>query len=211
VREGLAAAAEALRAGVSERAVLAAVDRRLRYGAVEDARVLIASGPRASISLRPTDDRVLEAGDVVLLHLAAEYQRYWAEAGQTFVLGGADEATRRLADGAEQALGAIAGALRPGAPAGAAADAALDVLNGAEASLSTSYGLGHGIGLDLEESPYLRPGESTALVDGAVLALHAVLHGEGGRGALATRTVVLEAGGARPLVDNMAPLVELPG
>ena len=218
VGEGLAAAAEALRAGVSERAVLAAVDRRLRYGAVEDARVLIASGPRASISLRPTDDRVLEAGDVVLLHLAAEYQRYWAEAGQTFVLGAADEATRRLADSAERALSAMSGALRPGAPAGAAADAALEVLNAADASLSTqhsalstSYGLGHGIGLDLEEAPYLRLGATAPLVEGAVLALHVVLHGERGRGALATRTVVVEAGGARPLVDDRAPLVGLPG
>ena len=226
VREGLAAAADALRPGGSERAVLAAVDRRLRYGAVEDARVLIASGPRVSSSLRPPDHRVLEAGDVVLLHVAAEYQRYWAEAGQTFVLGTADEATRRLAASAEQALIAMTGALHPGAPAGAAADAALASLeagagaasgpttpgaaNRAPTALSTSYGLGHGIGLDIEEPPYLQPGETTALVEGAVLVLHVVLHGGGRGGALATRTVVVEAGGAKPLVDDLAPLVELP-
>jgi Xaa-Pro aminopeptidase len=200
VCEGLAAAAEALRPGARERAVLAAIDRCLRYRAVEDVRLLIASGPRASTGLRPPDDRRLAAGDVVLLHLAAEYQRYWAEAGQTFVLGAPDAATRALAEAAERAVAALADGARPGVAAGALADAALASLDPRAAMLSTSYGLGHGIGLDLEEPPALRPGAPDPLVAGAVLALHVVLHGADGRGALATRLVVVGPGGVEPLL-----------
>jgi Xaa-Pro dipeptidase len=207
VRAGLAMAAEELRPGVTERAVWAAVDRRLRYGAAEDVRLLVASGPRASTSLRPPDDRALESGDVVLLHLAAEYQRYWAEGGQTFVLGAPDAAQQALAAAASRALSAMTAAIRPGAPASAPADAALQTIAQAapplstqHSALSTSYGLGHGIGLDLEEAPWLRPGETTPLPEGAVLALHVVLHGEAGRGALATQMFVVGANGAESLL-----------
>src|SRR5262249_7583710 len=90
IRAGLDRAARELRPGLAERKLLAEVDHELRYGGAEDARLLIASGPRAGRALRPADDRALAAGDTVLLYLAAEYQRYWAEAGQTFVVRTAD-------------------------------------------------------------------------------------------------------------------------
>lgn len=223
VADGLAAAAATLRPGLTERELLASVDHRMRYGAAEDVRLLIASGPRASVSLRPADDRVLQAGDVVLLHLAAQYQRYWAEGGQTFVLGAADAELRRLARTAATAVEAMVGPLRGGAQAGSAAEAALTVLHrapsaaaappatpdGSAGNSSLSYGLGHGIGLDLEEPPYLRPGEAAALADGAVLALHVVLHGSGGHGALATRSAVVGRDGALPLASEGDTLLEL--
>ncbi len=205
VGDGLAAAATALQPGATERDVLAAVDRRLRYGAAEDVRLLVASGPRASLGLRPADDRRLGAGEVVLLHVAVEYQRYWAEAGQTFVLGAADAPTRALVERAERAVAAMADSARPGAPAAVVAGAArLGAPSDPAAALAASYGLGHGIGLDLEESPYLRPDDPTPLVEGAVLALHVVLHGEVGAGALATRLVLVGPRGVEPLLGAPA-------
>jgi Xaa-Pro aminopeptidase len=212
VQDALHAAAEALRPGLTERELLAVVDRAMRRARAEDARCLIASGPRASLSLRPPDDRALEPGDVVLLHLAAEYQRYWAESGQTFALGAADADTRALADAAQRAVEAMARAARPGIPASALADAAQSALADVQPLLSTqhsalsaSYGLGHGVGLDVEEPPAVRPGEAAPLSAGRVLALHVVLHGRDGRGALAEQTIVLDADGARPLLAELIP------
>jgi Xaa-Pro dipeptidase len=212
VQDALHVAGEALRPGLSERELLAVVDREMRRGAAEDARCLIASGPRASTSLRPPDDRVLEQGDVILLHLAAEYQRYWAESGQTFVLGAADADTRTLVEAAERAVEAMVRAARPGEAAAALNDAAHTVLadvhpllSTQHSALSTSYGLAHGIGLDVEEPPAVRPGEAVPLAAGNVLALHVVLHGRDGPGALAEQTIVLDADGARPLLDQPIP------
>ncbi len=216
VRDALKAAEQALRPGMTERELLAVVDREMRRGRAEDARCLVASGPRASVSLRLPDDRALEAGDVLLLHLAAEYQRYWAEAGQTFVLGQTDADTRALADTAQRAVDAMASAARPGVPAGALADAARAALTDVEsllspqhATLSTSYGLAHGLGLDVEEPPFARVGETAPLGAGNALALHVVLHGRDGHGALAEQTIVVGDDGARPLLDPPLPtLVE---
>jgi Xaa-Pro dipeptidase len=216
VQRASSAAADALRPGLTERELLAVVDREMRRGGAEDVRCLVASGPRASVSLRPPDDRALAPGDVVLLHLAAEYQRYWAESGRTFVLGAADTATHALADAARRAVAAMTAAARPGVPASALGDVARAALAGVEpllsaqhAALTASYGLAHGIGLDAEEPPYARPGDATLLVPGNVLALHVVLHGHDGNGALAEQTIVLGADGAQPLLGEPAPaLVE---
>lgn len=218
VQGALNAAAGALRPGLTERELLAVVDREMRRDAAEDVRCLIASGPRASVSLRPPDDRALERGDVLLLHLAAEYQRYWAESGQTFVLGAADTETRALADAAQQAVDAMIAAARPGVAASALAAAAraaradaAPLLTAQHSALTASYGLAHGIGLDAEEPPFAHPGDVTPLVAGNVLALHAVLHGSDGHGALAEQTIVLGAHGAQPLLARQMPaLVEYP-
>jgi Xaa-Pro dipeptidase len=200
VRAALDVAAEALRPGVAERVALAQVDRALRYGGAEDTRLLVASGPRASSGLRPPDDRVLAAGDVVLLHAAASHQRYWAEGGRTIVLGAPDAEARALLETAQAAVGALAAAARPGAPCGAVADAALAHLRDpAQAARALDYGLGHGIGLDVEEPPSLRPGDATPLPADAVLALHVVLHGAAGRGALVGETVLVSAAGTESL------------
>jgi Xaa-Pro dipeptidase len=211
VEDALQVARDALRPGLIERELLASIDRAARRGAAEDVRCLIASGPRASMSLRPPDDRALEPGDVLLLHVAAEYQRYWAESGRTFVLGTADAETRALTDAASRAIEAMARAARPGTPAGALADAAQLALADAaphlsaeHAALSSSYGLAHGIGLDVEEPPFTRAGDAAPLVEGAVLALHVVLHGRAGHGAIAEQTVVLTADGARPLLPSIS-------
>jgi len=218
VRAGLDRAALELRPGLTERQLLAEVDRELRYGGAEDARLLVASGPRASRALRPADDRALAAGDTVLLYLAAEYQRYWAEAGQTFVLGTADAETRQLAATAGAAVAAMLAVASTGATAGAAVDAAVnvtreahDLLGTAPSAPSDTYGLGHGIGLDIEEPPYLRAGDETPLIEGATLALHVVLHGRDGRGAIVGQTVQVGAASAQPLVPLPAGVVEVQG
>ena len=71
-----------------------------------------------------------------------------------------------------------------------------------------SYGLGHGIGLDAEEPPYLRADSTDRLLAGSALALHVVLHGPDGRGALGEQTVVVTPCDAEPLTADRPSLVE---
>jgi Xaa-Pro aminopeptidase len=182
VQAGLDAAEAALKPGASIRQAVAAVDKAMRYAGAEDVRLLIATGHG---SLRPASDAVIPAGQGISLLAAAEVQRYWAEAAQTY---GGDSAL------ASQALDAMAVAARPGATAGSVADAARSVLSSATGWTDTSadsYGLGHGIGLDLEEPPFVRAGESAKLAGGATLALHVVLPGS-----IAGRTITVAQGEA---------------
>ena len=85
-----------IKAGTAVRAITAELDRQIRRRGAEDVRIMVASGEQAGIALRPPDDRVLAKGDTVMLFIAAEVQRYWAEAARTFVLGPPAPALREL-------------------------------------------------------------------------------------------------------------------
>jgi Xaa-Pro aminopeptidase len=202
VEAGLSAAAGAFTPGTTVRQALAAVDKAMRYAGAEDVRLLIGLG---SGSLRPASDAAIAAGQPICLLAAAEVQRYWSEAARTYIAAGAQPsaaaggtpgaagapgafAGAMAARGAgaaaalaQQAVDAMAAAAVAGATAGAVADAARAVLSSATGWTSTSadaYGLGHGIGLDLEEPPAIAAGSTERLQAGAALALHVVLPGQ---------------------------------
>lgn len=207
VQSALELAKELLRPGESMRKVAALVDREIRRKGAEDARLLVASGEQVGQALRPVDDRILQAGDVVLLFVAAEYQRYWAEGAQTFVLGPASDALSALSANASEALHVMQSAARPGVAASDLADAAgAHIGQGAMLTAAEAYGLGHGIGLDLEEHPTISVGSADTLHPGATLGLHVVLH-NAPLGVISGRTISVTDQGAEPLL-SLAPLVE---
>jgi Xaa-Pro aminopeptidase len=191
-------AEHALRPGRTVREATAQIDRGLRFAAAEDIRILIANGAGAGASLRPSDERVLNAGDTVLLHIQLEVQRYWSQASRTFVLGPVSDAQRALTARAAVALAAMVSAVKGGARAATVAQAAKAALGDELFAVAQSYGLGSGIGLDAHESPVIAL-DSTEMIpaDGA-LSLHVVLH-SAGLGAIAGTTILVRNGAAAPL------------
>lgn len=206
VRGGLTLAAELLRPGRSAREIAALIDREMRVGSAEDARILIASGPQCAVALRPPDDRILEAGDPVMLLLGAETQRYWAEGGQTYVLGAAPAKLRALAQTAVGAVDAMRQKARAGASASAVAETGEDSIEAPFRAKARSYGLGHGIGLDVDESPAIATGLAEKLDAPSALALHVVLHADG-LGAVAGTTAIVGTEETTALLD-IVPLIE---
>lgn len=205
----LAQAPSLLRAGMSMRQAIAAIDRHVRRLGAEDTRYLVASGPQAGVSLRPVDDRVLATGDVIVLSMAVQAQRYWAETARTFVLGAASPALAALHDAALTALGASRGVTRVGVAAAAIASSAESALQSpAQAKVAGSYGFGHGIGLDAEEAPIIVHDGQDVIACNATLVLRAVLH-ENGHGVAVAQTVLAQPNDCLPL-NAVATLVEIP-
>jgi Xaa-Pro aminopeptidase len=191
-------AEQALRPGRTVREATAQIDRVLRFAAAEDIRILIASGVGAGVGLGPPDERRLNAGDTVLLHIQLEVQRYWSQASRTFVLGPVSDAQRALTERADAALAAMESAAKGGARAATVAAAAQTVLGDELFAIAQSYGLGSGIGLDAHEPPTIAlDSAETIPVDGA-LSLHVVLHA-GGLGAIAGKTILIRNGALAPL------------
>jgi Xaa-Pro aminopeptidase len=200
VTAGLDAVPPILRTGLTMRQIAAAVDRVLRRAAAEDVRVLIAGGPQCAVSMRPADDTVLQIGDPVMIYVAAEVQRYWAEGARTFVLGDGSPALRALAGRACAALDAMREAARPGARMSDIRRRADMLLDDAERMSAAAYGYGHGIGLDAEEAPLAEAPDDETLVDGATLALRVIAHGAG-QGFAAGQVVRAGANGGEPLLE----------
>jgi Xaa-Pro aminopeptidase len=192
---GLESAAQAFEAGRTMRAAAAEIEREMLYGAAEDVRLLVASGPHCGVALRPPDDRLLEKNDTVMLVLAVAVQRYWAEAAQTFALGATSADQRALEVKATAAVEAMTAALHPEAQIANVAHAAESALGDPElVRVARGYGLGHAVGLDAEEEPAIVAGSPAIVAHSAAFGLHVVLHAHG-RGACAGHTIIVGHGG----------------
>lgn len=196
--DALAQAPAVLKPGVTMRAAIAAIDRRARSAGAEDVRYMVASGPQAAHALRPVDDRILAAGDTVLIYAAVGAQRYWAETARTFVLGKASVTQHALHTKAGRILAAIRQASGVGASYAAVA---------AAAGPGSPYGLGNAIGLDACETPLVASGVTASLAHNATLAIRAILHEQGAAAAVA-QTIVAVNGGATE-INSVAPLIEV--
>lgn len=201
----LAKAPKLLRPGADLRKVIAAIDLDVRSRGVEDSRYLIGINGG---NLRPVDDRILAAGDVVTLYMTVELQRYWAETARTFVLGTASTKLKALFDKGTLAMTAMRDKTRAGmavANVALAAKAALD--HDALYDTAQVYGLGNGIGLDSEEGPMVSETASGSLTNDAVLTTRIVARSDG-FGIALSQTLVAGAQGSE-IVTAAADLIEI--
>jgi Xaa-Pro aminopeptidase len=184
-----AVAAIVLHAGASTSEAFARIERSMRLEGAEDVRILTSGGP-AGNELVPPYERRLNDGDTVMLFLGVEIQRYWSEAAQTFAIGTPNSQAEQLESRARAAVDAMEAAAVAGARGSALAAAARKALNDdALFALAGSYGLGHGIGMDVNDTPSIALDSDDELTAGTALALHIVLR-DGPACAIAGRTVV---------------------
>ncbi|GAA0423925.1 M24 family metallopeptidase [Leifsonia naganoensis] len=124
--------------------------------------------------------RTLRTGDLVMADLAPRVGGYWADSCNTFVLGRATHAQRRLHDAVAHALHTAETTAGPGIAA-SVVDAAVrrDL---ARHDLAYPHHTGHGIGTSVHEWPRIIPGERALLEPGMVILLEpgAYLPGVGG-------------------------------
>ena len=202
VAESLDVCARALAPGKLMREALSQAERHIRANAAEDVRLMAASGEQTGLSMRPLDSRILKAGDSIMVYVAAEVQRYWAEAARTFVLGAASDAQRALATQADAALAAMRNAASKGAPVKSLADAAEKALaDPALLASARSYGFGNGVGLDLDETPYVTSESTLTIADNSTLALRIIGHANG-LGIAAGETILVRSGQTERLIAS---------
>lgn len=175
--DALAEVLPTIRAGETELDVAARLEAALRVRGSEwhPFRTIVASGPRSALPHARTTDRVLAAGDLVLLDFGAEVRGYCADLARTVVLGApANPRQREIYEVVRVAQEAARSGVRAGM-SGRAADAiARDRIAAAGYGEAFGHALGHGLGLEVHEAPRLAP------TSGEPLPLHAVVTVEPG-------------------------------
>jgi Xaa-Pro dipeptidase len=114
--------------------------------------------------------QVIREGSIVMIDDGCDVEGYQSDITRTFVLGKASERVRdkmkQVFDIVHQAQSAALAAARPGAECGAVDAAARKVITDAGYGPDYKYfshRLGHGIGMDMHEWPYLVRGNHSAL------------------------------------------------
>jgi len=130
----------------------------------------VHSGPRAALPHGRTGPRVPVRGDVLIAGIGVAVGGYHAESGATFTFGPASPEQRRILAAARTCgLEAIA-ACRPGATGRDVNARALAVLHDAGLGDAIRHRIGHGMGVQGHESPWLAPGGATPIAPGMVFS-----------------------------------------
>jgi len=205
---------EWLRVGRTEREVgrdiAAAI---LEEGHVSADFTIVGSGPNGASPHHELSDRVVQAGDVVVVDIGGTTaEGYCSDNTRTYVCGGS--APAEVADyyavllTAQQAGTA---AVRPGVTPHEVDAAARDVIAAGGYGEFFIHRTGHGIGLEGHEEPYIVAGNAEPLRAGTAFSIEPGIYLPGRHGARIEDIVVCTAEGADPLNLIGRDLVLLPG
>ncbi len=153
--KAFAFAKKMLKPGVKELEIAAHLERFIRLnGATSSAfDIIVASGPNSSYPHAGITSRVMQKGDAVVIDMGVAYNGYKSDLTRTYFLGKinpiAQKAYRIVSEAQQRAIKAI----RPGVTAKSIDSAARDHI--AEKGFGKFFGhsLGHGVGLEVHESP----------------------------------------------------------
>ncbi len=151
----------------------------------------VHSGPRAALPHGSTSDRVPERGDTVIAGIGACVGGYHAESGATFTVGKASEAQRHCMNAAQACNDAAVSALVVGATGAEVNTAALDVLHGEGLGDAIRHRIGHGMGVEGHEAPWLAPGGDVLCAAGMVFSNEPGIYRPGLDGYRTINTMIL--------------------
>lgn len=210
-------AADIIRDGGTEldilRTCLSATSARIRDEVGEIFRLgggavvgTVHSGARAALPHGAPGQRQPQPGDTLIAGIGVAVGGYHAESGATFVVGEPTGDTMDCLRAAAACDAAAISALRVGATCASVNTAALAVLQEAGLGDAIRHRIGHGMGLQGHESPWLAPGDDTLLARGMVFSNEPGIYRPGRDGYRTIDTMIVTDGAAevssRFLTDN---------
>ena len=202
-----------LQEGITARGIRTLIQRGFeRLGLTGDALVLL--GKFAALPHGTSQPQKLVAGDVVLIDGGTAVEGYASDVTRCTVLGKPAEKLLRAFETLRKAQDAALDAARRDRLSGSVDDAARAAISSAGypgGYAVFAHRLGHGIGLDGHEHPYLVRGSNTVLEPGMTFSNEPGIYVRGDYGLrLEDDMVVAEDGPARLLTPGFSPSLEKP-
>lgn len=188
-----------LKEGVTEQDTAALLEYEMRRCGAEDRsfETIAAFGANSSVPHHRPDHTALRKGMPVLLDFGCKAGGYCSDITRTFLFGKSCDGT--FAEAYAAVLGAHCAALdgvRAGMSGAEADGIARSFLRARGLDKFFTHSLGHGIGVNIHESPTLGPSGKGALQEGMVFSIEPGVYFEGRFGIRIEDTVHLAAGGA---------------
>lgn len=167
----------------------------------------VHSGPWSSAGSRwpQATDRVIADGDVVVIDNVGALGGYGFDVNRTLVKGEPGEQDRAMLETAVRATDAAVAACVAGARVAEVTAAACTITDASPFAASASAMIGHAIGIETVELPYLQPGSNAVLEPGMVLCVEPGIFISGGNGVSLEQEVVIREAGP-PEVITPTPL-----
>ena len=157
---------------------------------------ICASGPNSAMPHHHTGDRVIELGDAVIFDWGGELDGYLSDMTRTVFIGEPTDEQRKVYDIVLRANAAAFAAVRPGVACEDVDKAARDLITAKGYGDAFIHRVGHGLGMDVHEEPYLVSGNKMPLAAGMVFSDEPGIYLAGKFGVRIEDTVVCTEDGA---------------
>ena len=196
--------------GRTEADVSREVRQRLVDEGHDEARfAIVASGPNSASPHHEASDRIIRAGEPVVLDIGGTLGGYGSDITRTIWVSGGDatngpsESFRHLFGVLHTAQASATAAVRPGVSCESIDASARTIIDAEGYGDAFFHRTGHGIGLDGHEDPYLVAGNELPLDTGMAFSVEPGIYLKGEFGARIEDIVV--CGDDGPIVLNEAP------
>lgn len=201
----LQAGIEAIRPGASESAVRNALRAAMEAGGGKPTFTIVATGAMGAEPHHESDDTVIQEGDVVIMDFGCDYQGYQSDITRTVCCGRASNEAKNVYDIVLRAHYAGRNAIHPGVPCGNVDRAARDVIEAAGYGKYFVHRLGHGIGMQVHEEPYMVSGNDKALEAGNCFSIEPGIYLPGKLGVRIENIVTCTESGHESLNEEPSP------
>lgn len=200
-----------LRAGVTERVLARELEDAVLDAGADDRAFdsIVAFGEHAAEPHHHLTDRELAPGDLVKLDFGALSDGYHSDMTRTVAFGEPGPRLREIRDLVAEAQRAGVEAVRPGVSSVEVDAAARSVIAAAGHGDAFPHGLGHGVGLEIHEDPFLRWDVGQELVEGMVVTIEPGVYIPGLGGVRIEDMVEVTADGRREIPRSTRELIVL--
>lgn len=198
--------------GVSEREIASElVMQLLRAGSDHELPFapIVASGPNSANPHSTPGDRKLQTGDLLLFDWGATYHGYISDITRTFAIGKIDRELEHVYAVVKEANAAGRAAGRPGVTAREIDQAAREVITAAGYGPQFIHRVGHGIGMEGHEPPYMHAGNILELSEGMTYTVEPGIYLSEQGGVRIEDDVVVTADGCESLTSLSRDLIVL--
>ena len=192
-------------AGRTEKAIAARLEYEMRIlGADSPAfDTIVACGTNASVPHHVAGSDIVSDDDIVIIDAGARVDGYRSDMTRTVTVGSPDPERLRMLELVTRAQAAGVAAVAVGADCADVDRACREVFDEQGVGDLFIHGVGHGVGLDIHEEPFLTAAAGTVLLAGEVVTVEPGLYREGLGGVRVEDSVLVT--GTGPEILTLTP------
>ena len=160
-----------IKPGITESELAGMLDFQIRkLGATNSFPTIVAFGPNASRPHHQPSKRKLKQKDTILLDFGAKYKGYCSDITRCFAIGWPSTFYKKVFAVVEQAQAAAIKMIKAGVKINRVDAAAREVIDKSDLPVY-GHGTGHGLGLEIHESPFLKVESKGTFKAGQVITI----------------------------------------
>lgn len=203
-QDALKACLPLIKIGMTEKELAAElVIQLLRHGSAPELPFfpIVSSGPNSANPHASPTDRKFQSGDLLVIDWGATSEDYISDLTRTFAVGKVDPKFLKIHQIVQKANAAGRAIGKPGSPCAVVDQAARSVIEAAGYGKYFSHRVGHGIGMEGHEEPYMRGDNLKILEKGMCYTVEPGIYLPGENGVRIEDNMVITEDGVESLSD----------